>query len=94
MFQAAHRSPSGALNCICSLWFIWRYYERPLPRMNGMHGSMRIKFEQLIFHVVCGFNLGRNFHIRRRKSQFRSGDHPTDRPNTRKVETAKLVSMW
>jgi len=22
MFRAAHRSSSGALNCICSLWFI------------------------------------------------------------------------
>ena len=24
MFRAAHRSSSGALNCICSLWFIYR----------------------------------------------------------------------
>jgi hypothetical protein len=23
MFRAAHRSSSGALNCICGLWFIW-----------------------------------------------------------------------
>jgi len=23
MFRAAHRSSSGALNCICSLWFIY-----------------------------------------------------------------------
>jgi len=25
MFRAAHRSSSGALNCICSLWFICPY---------------------------------------------------------------------
>jgi hypothetical protein len=24
MFQSAHRSSSGALNCICSLWFIYQ----------------------------------------------------------------------
>jgi len=30
MFRAAHRSSSGALNCICSLWFIYTYGDRPL----------------------------------------------------------------
>jgi len=29
MFRAAHRSSSGALNCICSLWFICPYGDRP-----------------------------------------------------------------
>jgi len=33
MFRAAHRSSSGALNGICSLWFI--YPDRPLPRLSG-----------------------------------------------------------
>jgi len=28
MFRAAHRSSSGALNCICSLWFIWACGEK------------------------------------------------------------------
>jgi hypothetical protein len=29
MFRAAHRSSSGALNCICSLWFICPCGDRP-----------------------------------------------------------------
>jgi len=54
MFWAAHRSSSGALNCICSLWFICPYGDRPLPKLRGycsesstMHGSMNIKFKIL-----------------------------------------------
>jgi len=35
MFLAAHRSSSGALNCICSLWFIYTCGDRPLSRLNG-----------------------------------------------------------
>jgi hypothetical protein len=35
MFQAAHRSSSGALNCICSFWFIYPCGDRPLPRLSG-----------------------------------------------------------
>jgi len=35
MFRAAHRSSSGALNCICSLWFIYPYGEGSLPRLSG-----------------------------------------------------------
>jgi len=31
MFRAAHHSLSGALNCICSLWFICPFGDRPLP---------------------------------------------------------------
>jgi len=29
MFRAAHRLSSGALNCICSLWFIRPCGDRP-----------------------------------------------------------------
>jgi hypothetical protein len=29
IFRAPHRSSSGALNCICSLWFIYTYGDRP-----------------------------------------------------------------
>jgi len=29
MFQAAYRSSSGALDCICSLWFTYACGERP-----------------------------------------------------------------
>ena len=35
MFRAAHRSSSGALNCICSLWFIYPCGDQPLPRLSG-----------------------------------------------------------
>jgi hypothetical protein len=35
MFRAAHRSSSGALNCICSLWFIYPCGDRPLSRLSG-----------------------------------------------------------
>jgi len=35
MFRAAHRSSLGALNCICSLWFICPYGDRPLSRLSG-----------------------------------------------------------
>jgi len=34
MFRATHRSLSGALNCICSLWFIYPCGDRPLSRLN------------------------------------------------------------
>jgi len=33
MFRAAHRSSSGALTGICSLWFIWPCGNRPLSRL-------------------------------------------------------------
>jgi len=33
MFRAAHRSSSGDVNCICSLWFICPYGARPLSRL-------------------------------------------------------------
>jgi len=35
MFRAAHRSSLRALNCICSLWFIYPYGDGPLPRLTG-----------------------------------------------------------
>jgi len=35
MFRAAHRSSSGAVNCICSLWFIYTCGDRPLSRRSG-----------------------------------------------------------
>jgi hypothetical protein len=38
MFRAAHRSSSGALNCICSLWFIYPCDDRPLSRLGGNNG--------------------------------------------------------
>jgi len=34
MFRAAHRSSSGALNYICSLWFIYTCGDRPLSRLR------------------------------------------------------------
>ena len=35
MFRAAHRSSSGALNCIFSLWFIYPCGDRTLSRLSG-----------------------------------------------------------
>jgi hypothetical protein len=35
VFREAHRSSSGALNCVCSLWFIYPCGDRPLPRLSG-----------------------------------------------------------
>jgi len=35
MFRAAYRSSSGALNCICSLWFIYTCGARLLSRLSG-----------------------------------------------------------
>jgi len=35
MFRAAHRSSSGALNCICNLWFICSYGDRPLSSLGN-----------------------------------------------------------
>jgi len=35
MFQAAHRSLSGALNCICNLWFIYLRGDRSLSMLSG-----------------------------------------------------------
>jgi len=34
MFRAAHRSSSGALNCVCSIRFIYPCGDRPLPRLS------------------------------------------------------------
>jgi len=34
-FRAAQRSSSGALNRICSLWFIYQCGDRPLSRLRG-----------------------------------------------------------
>jgi len=35
MFRAAHRSLSGAVNCICSLWFTYTCGDRPLSSLSG-----------------------------------------------------------
>ena len=35
MFQAAYRSSSGVLNCICSLWFIYARGDWSLSRFSG-----------------------------------------------------------
>ena len=35
MFRAVRRSSSGALNCVCSLWFLYPSGDRPLSRLSG-----------------------------------------------------------
>jgi hypothetical protein len=51
MFQAAHHSSSGALNCICSLWFIYPYGDRPLPRLSGKSFPILLAF--LLSNLRC-----------------------------------------
>jgi len=34
MFRVAYRSSSGALNCVCSLWFIYTCGDRLLSRLS------------------------------------------------------------
>jgi len=41
MFWVAHRSSSGAPNCICSLWFIYTRGDRPLSRLNPTQPGQR-----------------------------------------------------
>jgi len=43
MFQAAHHSSSGALNCIFSLWFICTYGGRPLSRLSLDNGKYSLE---------------------------------------------------
>ena len=50
MFRAAHRSSSGALNCVCSFWFIYPCGYRPLPRLSG-------KWQWKMLHPALPFSL-------------------------------------
>jgi hypothetical protein len=38
MFRAAYRTSSGALNIICSVWFIYTCGDRPLLRLSLDNG--------------------------------------------------------
>ena len=61
MFRAAHRSSSGALNCICSLWFIYTCGDRPLPRQRPVT-TWAYKTEEsyrLCCVVVCDLETSR-----------------------------------
>jgi hypothetical protein len=42
MFPAAHRSSSGALNCICSLWFTYTRGDRPLSNLSENIFQLRL----------------------------------------------------
>jgi hypothetical protein len=37
MFRAAYRSLSGAINCICSLWFTYTCGDRPLSSLSSIN---------------------------------------------------------
>jgi len=47
MFRAAHHLSSGALNCICNLWFTYACGDRPLSNLSG-----KIKFEISLFLLL------------------------------------------
>jgi len=49
IFRAAHRSSSGVLNYICSLWFIYTCGDRPLPRLCG---KWHISHTHLLFQSL------------------------------------------
>jgi len=48
MFRAAYRSSSRALNCICSLWFIYPCGDRPLSRLSGIFPGCKYSLELLM----------------------------------------------
>ena len=65
MFRAAHRSSSGALNCICSLWFIYTCGDRPLPSLdNGRspHGYINQRL-QIQFRAPDDERCARSKHV-------------------------------
>jgi hypothetical protein len=65
IFRAAHRSSSGALNCTCSLWFIYPCGDRPLPRLNG----------KMIFPLsLCNCRSPHGYINGRLQIQFRAPD--------------------
>jgi len=64
MFREAHRLSSGALNCICSLWFTETCGDRPLSRLGGKIFPLRL-------------DNGRSAHVyvnQRLQIQFRAPD--------------------
>ena len=66
-FEREHRSSSGALNCICSLWCIYPCGDRPLPRLSGKWN----------FHFPLSLDNGRSPHgyiNQRLQIQFRAPD--------------------
>jgi hypothetical protein len=55
MFRAAHRSSSGALNCICSLRFIYTCGVRPLfVKPDSCVSLVQFSFSVLISAYFCG----------------------------------------
>jgi hypothetical protein len=58
MFRAAHRSSSGARNCICSLWFTHTCGDWPLSSLSGkcskhVEPSMRV----VMINSITGLHL-------------------------------------
>jgi hypothetical protein len=74
MFRATHTSLSGALNSICSLWFIYTCGDLPLPKLSGK------KFHQgwvgKIFPLSLGNGRSPHGYINQRlQIQFRTPDN-------------------
>jgi len=66
VFRAEHRSSSWALNCICSLWFIYLCGDRPLPRLSG---------KLIHFPLSLGNGWSPHVHINQRlQIKFRAPD--------------------
>ena len=56
MFRAAHRSSSGALNCICSLWFIYTYGDRPFSKLGGNPAWTTVGHHMGIYTRGCKYS--------------------------------------
>jgi hypothetical protein len=86
MFRAANRSSSGALNCICSLWFIHTCGDRPLSRPLS-HSALTTAGH----HMRGGWSVvGRAWsaqHDQQRSSSF----SPTVQPE---APSAVVCSWW
>jgi hypothetical protein len=51
MFRAAHRTSSGDLNCICSLWFIYPCGDQQFSRMSGNQTCNKIYYSKVYWSL-------------------------------------------
>ena len=53
MFRAPHRLSSGALNCICSLWFLHPCGDWPLPILSEKRYSLELLMMSVVPLETC-----------------------------------------
>ena len=77
IFRAAHRSSSGTLNCICSVWFIYTCGDRPLSSLSGKWISISHSALTMEIHFPLRLDNDRSPHgyiNQRLQIQFRVPD--------------------